>query len=57
MGAWVAQSVKCLTLDLSSGLDLMVVSWSPALSSMLGMEPTLSLSVSLSIGQASEGSV
>ena len=36
-GTWVAQSVKHLTLDLSSGLDLRVVSSSP----MLGMKPTL----------------
>ena len=40
-GAWVAQLVKCLTLDLSSGLDLRVVSSRLALSSMLGVEPTL----------------
>jgi len=38
--AWVAQTVKCLTLDLSSGLDLRVLSSSPALGSMLGMEST-----------------
>ena len=37
---WVAQLVKRLTLDLSSGLDLRVVTLSPALGSMLGMEPT-----------------
>jgi len=37
----VAQSVKCPTLDLSSGLDLRVVSSNPMLGSMLGMEPTL----------------
>ena len=36
----MAQSVKCLTLDFSSGLDLRVMSSSPALGSMLGMEPT-----------------
>ena len=29
-GAWVAQSVKCLTLDFGSGHDLMVVRSSPA---------------------------
>ena len=40
-GAWVAQSVKCRTLDLSSDLDLRVVSSSPRLGSTLGMEPTL----------------
>ena len=39
--AWVAQSVKCLTLDLSSGLYLRVVSSGPALSSVLYVEPTL----------------
>ena len=33
----MAQLVKCLILDLSSGLDLRVVSSSP----MLGVEPTL----------------
>lgn len=38
-GAWVAQSAKHPTLDLSSALDLRVVSWSPALGSTLGMEP------------------
>ena len=40
MGVWVAQLVKHLTLDLSSGLDLRVVSSSPSLGSTLGMEPT-----------------
>ena len=35
-GAWVAQSIKHLTLDLSSGLDLRVVSSSPT----LGVTPT-----------------
>ena len=38
---WVAQSVQCPTLDLSSGLDLRVASSSPALGSTLGMETTL----------------
>ena len=38
---WLAESVKCLTLDLSSGLDLRVVSSSPILGSALGMKPTL----------------
>ena len=38
--AWVAQSVKRQTLDLSSGLDFRVVSSSPTLGSMLGAEPT-----------------
>ena len=37
LGSWVAQSVKRLTLDLSSGLDLTLVSWS---SLLLGIEPT-----------------
>ena len=39
-GAGVAQSVKCLALDLSSGLDLRVRSSSPTLGSMLGVKPT-----------------
>jgi len=39
-GTWVAQSVKHPTLDLSSGLDLRVVSSSSELGSTLGMEPT-----------------
>ena len=37
--AWVAQSVKRLTLDFSSGLDLRVVSSSTTLGSTLGLEP------------------
>ena len=37
----MAQSVKPLTLNLNSGLDLLVVSLSSALGSMLGLEPTL----------------
>ena len=37
----VTQSVKRPTLDLSSGLDLKIVSSSLALGSTLGMEPTL----------------
>ena len=36
----MAQSVKRLTLDLSSGLDLKVVSSIPMLGSVLGMKPT-----------------
>ena len=40
----MAQLVKCLILDLSSGLDLRVVSSSPSLGSTLGsilsMEPS-----------------
>ena len=39
--AWVAQPVKRPNLDLSSGLDLKVMSSSPTVGSMLGMEPTL----------------
>ena len=38
---WVARSVRHLTLDLSSGLDLRVMTSSPALGSMLGIKPTL----------------
>ena len=34
-GAWVAQSVKCLTFDSGSDLDLVVVGSSPALGSVL----------------------
>ena len=37
----MVQSVRVSTLDLSSGLDLRVVSSGPMLGSMLGMEPTL----------------
>ena len=41
--------VKCLTLDLSSGLDLEVVGSSPMLGSMLSVEPAWdSLSPSIS---------
>ena len=40
-GTWVAQSVERLTLDLSSGPDLRVMSSSPALGSTLGIKPTL----------------
>ena len=39
MGAWVAQSFKCLTLDFGSGHDPRVVGSSPALGSALSMEP------------------
>lgn len=35
-GTWVAQLVKCPTLDLGSGLDIEVVSSSPMSHSMLG---------------------
>ena len=38
-GIRVAQSVKNLTLDFSSGHDLRVVRWSPMSGSALGMEP------------------
>ena len=39
-GSWVAQSVKCPTLDLNSGFDIRVVSSSPSLGAMLGAKPT-----------------
>ena len=39
-GAWMAQSVEHQTLDFGLGLDPRVMSSSPMLSSMLGMEPT-----------------
>ena len=35
----MAQLVECQTLDLSSGLDLKVVSLSPELGSRVDMEP------------------
>ena len=35
----MAQLVEQLTLDFSSGLDLRVISSSPTLGSMLGVEP------------------
>ena len=38
--AWVAKLVKGPTLDLSLGLDLKVMSLSPALGSMLSVKPT-----------------
>ena len=41
-GTWVAPSVD-RSVDLSSGLDLRVVSSSPALGPMLGMKPTFFL--------------
>lgn len=34
-GAWVAQLVKCLTLDLGSSLDLKIMGSSPTLGSMM----------------------
>ena len=39
-GTWMAQSVKHLTLDLSSGLGLRAMSSNSALGSMLRMELT-----------------
>ena len=36
---WVAQSVKCLTLDFACH-DLKVVRWSPTLGLILDTEPT-----------------
>ena len=39
-GVWVAQLVKYLTLDLSSGVGLRVVSSSLTLGSILGVGPT-----------------
>ena len=46
----MAQSAKHPTLDLGTGHDLTVMSWSPALSSALGEEPALdSLSLPLSL--------
>ena len=39
-GTWVAQSVECLTLDLSLDLDFRVMSSSPAIGSMPGIEPS-----------------
>lgn len=37
-GAWVVQSVQCLTLGFSAGHDLGVVRSNPALGSALGVE-------------------
>ena len=39
-GTWVAHSVECPTLGLSSDLDLRVVGSSPTSGSMLGVQPT-----------------
>ena len=39
LGAWVFQSVELLTLDFGSGYDRMVVRLSPALCSVLCVEP------------------
>ena len=39
-GTWMAQLVEHLTLDLSSGPDLRVMSLSPTLGSVLGVKPT-----------------
>ena len=38
-GAWVAQSVKCPTLDFGSGHYLRILRSSPTLDSVLGVEP------------------
>ena len=51
-GARVAQSVKCLTLDLGSGHDLMVCQFEPVLGSLLSawsLLQILSLPLSLSL--------
>ena len=51
-GAWVAQSVECLTLDLGSGHDLTSMRSSPALGSVLTAQSLLeilSLTPSLSL--------
>ena len=63
-GAWMAQSVRHLTVDFTSGHDLMVLRSSPTLGSRLGVKPAyyslspsalhartyaLSLSLSLSL--------
>ena len=37
-GAWVAQSVKCLTFDFGSGRDPRVMRLSPTLGSVLDVE-------------------
>ena len=37
-GAWMAQSVECLTFDFGSGHDLRVMRSSPVLGSMLSKE-------------------
>ena len=39
-GAWVAQAREHLTRDLSSGLNLRVVSLSPTFGSVLSVRPT-----------------
>ena len=49
-GAWVVHSVKCLTLDLSSGLVVRVVSSSPGLDSALGVNP-ITLKKVISLGK------
>ena len=38
-GAWMAQLIKCPTLNFGSGHDLTVMGWGPALGSTLGVEP------------------
>ena len=47
-GAWVTQSVKRPTLNLSLGLDLRVVSSSPTLASKLGMEREIGITLLIS---------
>ena len=51
----MAQSVECPAFDLSSGLDLRVVSSSPALDSTLGVEPTLGRKREGAGGRGEEG--
>ena len=57
-GAWVFQSIECLTLDFGSGHDLTVVGLSPTWDSLLSVEPSwdslsppLSASLSFSLSQ------
>ena len=48
MGAWVAQSVKCPTLDFGSGHDLTVMGSSPMSGSVLAVPAWDFLSLALS---------
>ena len=48
-GAWVAQLVKCLTLDFVSGHDLVVCGWSPTSGLTLSAWSLLGFSLSLSL--------
>ena len=49
LGAWMAQWIEHLDLDMGSGHDLAVVGWGPELGSVLSVEPVWdSLSPSLS---------